>query len=133
MILEFVIPGEPVAKGRPRVNTKTGKAFTPRETREAENKVATVCRYQAAGVDVPISDGLIALEVEFYSAADPRKVTGRTDADNLLKLVMDSLNKVIWDDDWRVVEIHTVLYRECDPADARTVIRVQHEAEERVA
>ena len=34
------IPGEPVAKGRPRFNGKTGTVYTPTKTRSAEKAIA---------------------------------------------------------------------------------------------
>ena len=35
----FIIPGEPKGKGRPRFNTRTGRAFTPGDTINYENLV----------------------------------------------------------------------------------------------
>lgn len=125
MKVAVVIPGEPVAKGRPRMNTRTGKAFTPRETKAAEERIGWECKQQLAGLDLPLADGLIKLEMSFYSTNDPSNPIGRKDLDNMVKIVGDSLNSVIWDDDWRVVEIHAYLYRHCTPEQARTVLWIE--------
>ena len=37
--VSFVVPGEPVGKGRPRF-TRTGRAYTPKKTETAESIVA---------------------------------------------------------------------------------------------
>lgn len=120
----FEVPGEPIGKGRPRFNTKTGHAYTPAATTKAENAVAWECKRQVAEVEFPISDGLIAIELRFYSSSNEANPAGRTDIDNLQKLVMDALNKVAWDDDWRIVEAKSVLYRGVPKDEARTQVIV---------
>jgi Holliday junction resolvase RusA-like endonuclease len=133
MRLCIVIPGEPVAKGRPRVNTKTGSVFTPAQTKAAEDKIGWECKQQLRGVELPIADGLIGVTLAFYSTADPRKVAGRSDIDNLAKLCLDALNKIAWDDDWRVVDVHATLTRNVAPDCARTVIWIEHYPEQEAA
>ena len=46
-MIEFVIPGEPRGKGRPRFS-KSGHAYTPSET-VAYEKLVRACWYKAAG------------------------------------------------------------------------------------
>ena len=39
MIYEFEVPGKITGKGRPRVNTNTGVAYTPNKTKDYEELV----------------------------------------------------------------------------------------------
>ena len=91
----FEIPGEPVPKGRARV-TRSGFAYTPKRTKEWEVAVFAAAK-QAR---IPKLSGDVAVVVEFY-----RKSRRRADLDNLMKGVMDALNRVAWDDDSQVVKL----------------------------
>lgn len=127
LVLDVVVPGIPVAKGRPRFSAN-GHAFTPDKTRKAEehlgNAVATHCL--DAGLSViggrggvlPLS-GELAVEVVFVTKA---KTTSRPDLDNLLKLVLDALNGIVWNDDSQVISIKTKKAQ--DVNNPRTHLRV---------
>jgi Holliday junction resolvase RusA-like endonuclease len=101
IILRMTVPGEPVPKGRPRFGK--GRTFTPVKTRQAEAAVkwaAVVARLKGSGHGKPTADP-IALTCRFYRA------NGRTaDLDNLVKLVTDALNGIVWKDDRQVVQLH---------------------------
>jgi Holliday junction resolvase RusA-like endonuclease len=94
-MLQFEIPGEPKTKGRPRFS-KSGHAYTPKETREAEIEV--LLHWELAGA--PRFTGWIGIECSFYLGSKRIK-----DTDNLLKLVLDALNKKAFDDDSQIVEL----------------------------
>ena len=91
----FEIPGEPVPKGRPRA-TRHGVVYTPKRTKEWEKAVFVAAKQSR----IPKMSGDLTVIVEFY-----RKSRRRTDLDNLIKGVMDALNRVAWDDDSQVVKI----------------------------
>jgi crossover junction endodeoxyribonuclease RusA len=101
-MISFTVDGEPASKARARFTGRGSKvrAFTPERTREAESRVAAaylaVAKRLNAG-DVSTAFGLTA---EFHLARNQRR-----DIDNMLKLVLDGLNKVAWADDSQVVEI----------------------------
>lgn len=114
-MLEFTIPGEPTAKGRPRMTTIGGKprAFTPQKTRDAEETLkARAMEFRPAE---PF-DGPIHLDVIFVlpvpkswpkwkteAAIDGSlRHTKKPDRDNLLKLLKDAFNGVFWLDDSQV-------------------------------
>src|SRR4029077_15246615 len=109
------VPGEPVAKERPRV-TRRG-TYTPPKTAHAEQVMAWKFR-QAAPHHKPAPKVGYGLYCEFYFS----HWQGKTDLDNLVKLVRDALNKVAWPDDRQVDEVCG--RRFVDRAEPRTVLCV---------
>jgi crossover junction endodeoxyribonuclease RusA len=101
VIAKFTVNGEPASKARPRFTKKGSKtfAYTPERTREAEEAVEKAFRDVTEGYqpDPEASFGVIAL---FFCRALTRR-----DTDNMLKLVLDGLNRVAWPDDNQVVEV----------------------------
>lgn len=91
----LTIPGNPVPKGRPRLGR--GWVHTPAKTREAEDWIRAHAR--RAGVRKPLH-GPLSLDVAFY-----RQDGRRADADNLLKLLLDAGQGVIWGDDAQIVAL----------------------------
>lgn len=91
--IEFIIDGNPVPKARPWV-TQRG-TFTPQATKDWETLVGWSYR-QASG---PLFPGLVRVVMHFHYR---RKRSERVDIDNLIKSVLDGLNKVAWDDDAQV-------------------------------
>ena len=110
MIIRLTIPGVPVAKGRPRLS-KFG-VYTPAKTRAAEDYIKLLARNEMRGS--PPMIGIIRLSIAFHmpipkSATKANKEvmrnswhTVRPDVDNLAKLVLDSLNGILWVDDCQV-------------------------------
>lgn len=95
----LLIPGDPVAKGRPRVYQ--GHAITPRRTVAAENRIYT--EFRTRYPDATPLDGPLRLEAEFWMSR-----RGKPDVDNLLKTVLDALNGVAYKDDQQVESLHGV-------------------------
>jgi crossover junction endodeoxyribonuclease RusA len=96
---EFEIPGEPVPKGRPRVTTK-GYTYTPKRTQDAEELVQTYFRAKYPGAVSSLYQEY-ELALVFF-----RKSRRKTDLDNLAKLVMDSLNTLVWEDDAQITKLN---------------------------
>ena len=103
------IPGEPVAKGRPRF--AQGRIYTPAKTAKWE-QLAAYCARQAYGSRVPIEDAVAVNLVATFSVpkswskakrATPPAHISRPDGDNILKAVGDAFNDVIWLDDSQIV------------------------------
>ncbi len=106
-MIRIEIPGQPVAKGRPRVAVIAGRAhaYTPAKTVNYEAAVAF------AGKDAMVGkkpfEGPIAITV-FAHFMTPKRGkkdgdyhTARPDADNVLKMI-DGLNGIVWKDDSQV-------------------------------
>jgi Holliday junction resolvase RusA-like endonuclease len=115
-MIRFVVPGVPVAKGRPRLTTRGGfaRAYTPGKTVAYEGLVAHAG--QAAMDGTAPLDGPLRLEIvaTFPIPASWSKKkraeavegtawhTSRPDGDNILKAIGDGLNGVCWTDDSRI-------------------------------
>ena len=93
MIIEFVINGAAVAKGRPR-STKRGITYTPEKTRAYEDYVRSVASQYAPK---ELLKGALEMELHFFFQRPkslPTKVVHhikKPDCDNLCKGILDSL------------------------------------------
>jgi len=116
LIISFNLPGKPHGKGRPRI-TRTGRAYTPEATREAEGFI----RHQAAqamdGVEVLRGAVQAWVEVEIEPPQNTSKKlrksmmdgevfpTKKPDMDNVIKAIFDACNGVVYLDDKQVVKL----------------------------
>ena len=111
-LVEFRVDGDPGTKSRPRM-TKTGKVYTPAGTRHYEGRVLRACMYALGKPkDFELVSGPIAIQVEmvcrrpYGSKGEGRGwcpySRQRPDVDNCLKVVMDGLNKGLYNDDRQV-------------------------------
>ncbi|WP_157774950.1 RusA family crossover junction endodeoxyribonuclease [Bifidobacterium choerinum] len=89
----LLIPGDPVAKGRPRVYH--GHGVTPQRTRDAESVIQRLFREEFPGF-TPYECRII-VTCEFWMR---RK--GKPDCDNLIKLCTDALNGIAYQDDEQI-------------------------------
>lgn len=115
----LVIPGEPVAKGRPKFSTQGGfvRAITPEKTINYENLVKLMYQQQCTD-HIPFpKDVQLRADIEAYFSI-PKSVskkkmsdmkqhilnpTKKPDADNIAKSVLDSLNGIAYYDDSQIV------------------------------
>jgi Holliday junction resolvase RusA-like endonuclease len=115
--LSLFIPGEAVAKGRPRFTRARGnvRSFTPAKTARYEQLIALAASDAMAGAvpaDGPVTVSVVA-HLAIPKSLSKRKradaIAGllrpctRPDVDNYLKIALDGLNKVAWGDDSQVV------------------------------
>lgn len=120
-LVSFTIPGEPVAKARPRVG-KFG-AYTPKKTINYESLVVT--EYERQCDDYRFPDGVpLRLTVRMYksiakSASKKERAakltgeirpTNKPDWDNVGKIVSDALNQVAYADDSAICDAHVLKY-----------------------
>lgn len=109
--IRILIPGEPVAKGRPRFGK--GRAYTPEKTATWETFAKWQARAQLGAP--PILRGPVAVTVTATFAIPPswskakREAalrgeiahTSRPDSDNILK-ALDAFNNLLWVDDAQI-------------------------------
>lgn len=112
--LQFTVPGDPVVKGRPRF-TRYGKAYTPKNTADAELRIKEIL---VGLVEEPFGRP-VGVDVTFYC-----KTMRRTDGDNLMKMVLDAMNEVVFVDDYLVEDVHYRLYRKAEGQEPRTEVYV---------
>lgn len=111
----IVVEGKIKGKQRPRFNTKTGRAFTPSDTVSYE-KMVRHCYMQQCGEYL---NGAVRATIYMYFKI-PKSYTKKRvaairegleypmktpDVDNCSKIILDSLNKIAYDDDQQVVEL----------------------------
>lgn len=97
-IAATIILGEPVPKGRPRFNHKTGNVYTPKTTQDAEKRVRD-CLWRVRPIR-PVEFPLVVWLTFHCSSSKP------PDGDNLGKLLVDAGQGVIYADDKQIVEWH---------------------------
>ncbi len=117
MIYEFEMIGSIVGKARPRMNTRTGKAYTPTNTKNyeyflrqwfireypnfkpLENRVKVSI---TAYFEIPKST---SKKKETEMLAENISPTKKPDIDNIIKIVLDAMNKFAFKDDTQVTKI----------------------------
>lgn len=117
--VRFVVPGAAVGKGRPRF-AKRGNfvsTYTPERTANYENLVrlaAGRAMYGRALIEGPVLlevDIAVAVPASWSQKKQREALAGellpttKPDADNVLKLVCDALNGVVWHDDRQVCAV----------------------------
>ena len=103
-LIAFEVLGKPIAKGRPRLS-RQGHAFTPTTTRNAEARFLRTARRHAP---TDPWKGNVHIKIVFIFAhpkATPKAIKDeanyrrkKPDLDNLVKLVMDSMEPFFIDD-----------------------------------
>jgi Holliday junction resolvase RusA-like endonuclease len=106
-ILQLIIEGEPITKSRARATTTGGlvKFYTPTKTRQAHQRLAWEFS-QAFQHRQPLDSCDLGVELRFSCGTAKRQ-----DLDNLVKLVFDAANRVIWYDDSQVVDLKATMLR----------------------
>lgn len=112
LILELSVPGEPCPKERAR--TGKGRVYTPSKTLNAERTLQLL--FLSAGIRTPI-DSPMVVDVDFFMG-NKRRV----DLSNLVKLLEDAANGVVWVDDSQVIGLFAT--KLVDKERPRTELRV---------
>lgn len=119
MIINFTVPGEPVAKARARSFVRNGHVahYTPEKTARYENLVRLAAQQAMAGrspIEGPVRLTVVAilgipvswsLKKQRAAAVGEVLPTKKPDLDNILKAIKDGMNGVTWRDDAQVVQV----------------------------
>ena len=135
--ITFVVPGEPVGKGRPRFVRQTGRAYTPQRTADYEKLVRQSYKQQVKLE--PFEKGVpLSLHVDVYQqipkSASKRKQeamigrkilpTKKPDCSNILKSIEDGLNGVAYADDSQIVRVSVAKFFSETPEAVVTIKRL---------
>lgn len=132
----FIVPGQPVAKGRPKFARQGGfvRAYTPEKTVAYETLVQLVAGDAMQGA-APMK-GALFMHLRIFVAI-PKGLTKRDlagiamgsylpvkkpDSDNVLKAISDALNGIAYDDDVQIVD-HTISKRYSDTPRAEVTLQ----------
>ena len=130
--MKIIVEGKIKGKARPRIGKFGG--YTPKDTVNYENWVRLCYQQQGNGL---IEGSIRARIVAYYKV--PKSYTKKRvqairegleypckkpDSDNIAKIILDSLNKIAFDDDAQIVEL-TVLKRYTEATE-----RIEFELEE---
>jgi Holliday junction resolvase RusA-like endonuclease len=129
------IAGTPRGKGRPRFVRATGRAYTDAKTAQRENTVAALAALAMCGRDV--LTGPVCMDVRVVVGIPkswPKKKqtaalvgavlpTGKPDLTNVVKLIEDGLNGIVYADDAQIVAFGEL--RKVYGPEALTVVTVR--------
>lgn len=113
----LTVLGAPIGKGRPRFSARGGhmRAYTPAKTENYSNRLSGAAQDAMDGrlpLDGPVEltmRAVLGVPASWSKRKQADALTGallptvKPDADNLVKLVMDALNTIVWKDDKQVV------------------------------
>ena len=117
MVYEFEMIGDIVGKARPRMNTRTGRAYTPTNTKLYEYSLRQwfIREYPYF---VPIESRVKVTIIDYFGipkSTSKKKTaemlagnispTKKPDADNIIKIVLDAMNNFAFKDDTQVTKL----------------------------
>lgn len=117
MIYEFEVPGKIIGKGRPRLNTSTGIIYTPTKTKDYETLVEQyyLLKYPKfkqlqgrlkvsiiAYFSIPKNTKKLDIKEMIENNISPTK---KPDIDNIVKVILDSMNKFAFKDDTQITKL----------------------------
>jgi Holliday junction resolvase RusA-like endonuclease len=121
-MLEFVVPVEPVAKGRPKFSGRGGfvKVYTPSATLKHEEVIRGYALQAMKGLGLQPSGRPLYVKIYIFKpipeswsktktqlAIDGEILpTGKPDTDNYAKAVLDALNGTVWVDDCQITDLY---------------------------
>lgn len=117
MIYEFEVPGKVIGKGRPRLNSYTGVVYTPTRTKDYESLVEQYFllkypRFKALEGRIKVSIIAYFSIPKTTKKSDINEMlennispTKKPDIDNIVKAILDSMNKFAFKDDNQITKL----------------------------
>lgn len=118
MKYEFEVIGKITGKARPRLNTYTGKVYTPTKTKDYEYLIKEYFKLKYPRHNV--LTGRLAVNIMAYfnvpKGTSKMKTaemlngrispTKKPDIDNIVKIVLDAMNKFVFEDDNQITKLN---------------------------
>lgn len=122
MQISFLVPGNPVAKGRPKFARRGNyvQTYSPEKTASYENLVKLAAQKAMNGQG--LFDSPVSVDIWLYvqvpgSWSNKKKQAAlshivlpatKPDADNCIKSLFDAINGIVWHDDKQVTDLRVV-------------------------
>ena len=126
--IKFAVYGEPQGKGRPRFYSKNGRtfAYTPKDTVDYENCIRNYAGmiHQKFNHGIPLEVTIdahykihksVSKKVKQEMLEHKTLPTKKPDCDNVIKVVLDALNGVLYDDDAQVCNVNFKKFYSAEP------------------
>lgn len=119
--MTFIVPGIPVPKARARV-MRGGWSFTPKKTREAEERVRLFATVALKGV----KDSILGPECKsrLYVRVIAFGARMNADLDNCYKLVTDAMQGLVYKNDSQIDQAE-MLREPCEKGKERTEVTIE--------
>lgn len=120
-MIEFTVPGEPVAQGRPRFSTRGSfvKAYDPEKSKSYKAYVKLVAMAAMNERSLKAFDGAIAVSIRAYVSVPKSKSkkfrenalkglehpTKKPDCDNIAKILLDAMTGIVYEDDKQIIRL----------------------------
>ena len=95
--IQFIVPVNPIPKQSYRHKKDGG--YQEKRIKDAQKIIGIEANLAMGGMPPTVCN--IVLTAEFY-----RSTHHRVDIDNLLKLLGDSMNKIVYEDDYQITEVN---------------------------
>ena len=117
MIYEFEVPGKIIGKGRPRLNTNTGIIYTPTKTKDYETLIEQYYLLKYPKINQLQGRLKVSILAYFSIPKTTKKTeinemlennispTKKPDIDNIVKVILDSMNKFAFKDDTQITKL----------------------------
>ena len=130
----FKIDGVPMGKQRPKASFASHRIYTPSATINYENYVKFCYDGHHHFEDNPVAvELLIFMPIPDSTSKKKRqqmidrsiRPTKKPDIDNIIKIILDGLNGVAWNDDKQVIEVSAKKYYDTSP---RVIVSIKEVA-----
>lgn len=138
--INFIVPGNPQGKGRPRFSRNGHHTYTPKKTTDYENLIKR-CYLEQSNYKIPIN---VPVRISILAVFSMPKNTSKAnklhmilkkirpckkpDGDNIEKAVLDALNGIAYEDDRQVVMCEwEKVYHEKNPGLVITIEALNYE------
>jgi Holliday junction resolvase RusA-like endonuclease len=124
--MKIIIPGEPIAKARPRFFVSRGKKLAYNSQSTLESEIGYRIKSQLANAKYDHSADSYEIDFNFYFRPPPGKDsnlklwgiiphTSRPDLDNICKMYMDASNGILYRDDAQVTRLSSSKHYSTNP------------------